>query len=173
MKSNFFKYALAPLLLCIGIFALSFSRDDAPQDVAYVDSETGQLETFDFLAPGKGKTGYYPITGTYDTLASTTGLTWQLPYILASPWQFEIYYQVKKISGNPTNLKVVLDERTITNGVWSPIDSFSVAGADSTKFHFRLRQPITYGYQYRTRLVKTGAQTQRVRIEYAIKPPNQ
>jgi hypothetical protein len=163
MKFEFLKYLIAPAVFVAILAGLAFDRPNAPRTETVWDADAGDFVTYEYAAKK-------PIQGFTDsaTLSSTTGKTHQIPYIFASNWQYEIYYQVKKISGT-TNGKVVLDSRTITNGTWSPIDSISFAGTDSTKLHHRFRG-VTYGSQYRTRLVKSGGQVTSTRIEYTFKP---
>lgn len=164
MKFKSFKYAL-PLLALIAVFA--FSAWDNTDRELIQDPETGEF--YEQLFAPNPTAGLLPVGGVIDTLTGSTGKTYQVPYIFASAYQYEIYMRIKKISGTP-NSKVVLDSRTVTNGTWTPIDSVSVAGADSTKLHFRFRGTNAYGNQYRYRLVKTGASSLSFKSEYNFKP---
>lgn len=160
-----FKYLAAPIAFVAILAALAFNRNDAPKSEWVQDTDTGEWKEF-FYAPPKPLQGH---GGGRDTLTSSTGKTFQIPYIFASNYIGEVYCNVKKVSGTP-NSKIVLDSRTITSGIWSPVDSVSIAGADSTKNHFRLRINPAYGSQYRIRLVKVGNSSLSTRIEYAFKP---
>ena len=164
MKNKYLKYALAPLVVVLMFAFAAWNKTDRQK---VQDPETGEF--YEMLLSPSGTSGKLPVGGAIDTLTSSTGATYQVPYIFASAYQYEIYMWIKKISGTP-NSKVVLDSRNNTNGVWTPIDSISVSGADSTKLHFRFRSTAAYGNQYRYRLVKNGASSLSFKSEYNFKP---
>ena len=146
----------------------------AAESVRYewLDGEKVPVVTVD------GEDFYYAANKSYfydrrrDTITGTTRDTIKFPWIMASPYQYEAYVRLRKLSGTP-NTKILLQSRTITNGIWSPIDSVSAAGADSTKVHFRLRGALSYGTQYQLIFVRTGSHSLERDVEIAIKPPNQ
>lgn len=170
MKMSFQNIWAAVAILCFAMLAFSFSGSDAPKSAQYIDSETGEWKDIEYAGSTKYLQGKMD-QGAIDTLTGSTGRTFQIPAIFANAYQYEIYCRVKKITGTP-NSKIVLDSRTVTNGTWTPIDSVSVAGADSTKLHFRLRGTNAYGAEYRTRLVKTGSSTLSLKLDYNFKPTN-
>lgn len=167
MKNKFLKYALAPLAVVLMFAFAAWNNEDEGRKVTITDSETGQV--FDYMYAGNKS---YQKIYSLDTLTGTTPDTIQIPWILASPFQYEFYIKLRKITGTP-NTKIVLDSRTVTNGIWSPIDSVSCSGADSTKVHFRLRSTVAYASQYRMRFVRTGSHSLARNVHLNIKPPNQ
>lgn len=102
--------------------------------------------------------------------ASTTYIT--PGYNLSSPYQYQYFFKMRKISGTP-NVKIRLEERNTSNSaIWSAIDSVSVSGADSLKLHFRLKGANVYGASHRIAFVKTGTNTIARNVEVNIKGTN-
>lgn len=166
MKYKFLKYIL-PVFAIVAMFAFAAWNNEKAEMVTLTDPDTGKVETFEFAAPRS-----YSKTFALDTLTGTTPDTITVPWIMASPFQYEIYMKLRKLTGTP-NTKMVLDSRTVTNGIWSPIDSVTCGGADSVKVHFRLRSTVAYGTQYRVRFVRSGSHSLARNVQMTIKPPNQ
>jgi hypothetical protein len=149
------KYLFMAFALCLGIAA--FSAFDAPQK-----------DDVSFSSPAKPQQYAFPL----DTM-SAAGTTYKnVPWNMASPYQYQYFVKLRKISGTP-NVKIRLEERnTATSSIWSAIDSVSCSGADSVKLFFRLKGAVTYGASHRIAFVKTGTNTMARNIELNIKPTN-
>ena len=126
-----------------------------------------------------GNTGTYYWAGSnqqkifaLDTLTTAGTTTITVPWNMASPYQYQYFFKMRKIGVTP-NVKVVLDERNAANSaLWSAIDSVSMVGAESTKLNFRLRGSVTYGSFHRLRFVKVGNGGVARNTELVIKPTN-
>lgn len=165
MKFKFLKYgAFAAVLLAI-VAAFSFNRTGGANLV--VEDEFGNVK--EYFAPPKS----YQRTYARDTMSAAGNTTVDIPWIMASPYQYNYYIRLRKLQHTP-NVKVVLREANATGStLWSPIDSFTMSGADSTKVHFRLRGTTVYGARHQLLFVKTGTTTVQRDIILNIKPPNQ
>ena len=122
----------AVILAIVALF-VGMSFDKSATNTYVFEDENGVVHEYDF-APPKA----YQKSFALDTLTGTTRDTVKIHWIMASPWQYEYYVKLRKLTGTP-NTKILLQARTVTNGIWSPVDSVSCSGADSTKVHFRLR----------------------------------
>lgn len=166
MKFSFLKYLVAPIAIVLVVVALSFDR--AENEVRVYDDNGGWVE-YTYAAPPKSYQRIIP----RDTMAAAGNTTVDIPWIMASPYQYNYYVRLRKLQHTP-NVKVVLREANSTGStLWSPIDSFTCSGADSTKLHFRLRGTHVYGARHQLLFVKTGTTTVERDIIMNIKPPNQ
>lgn len=163
---RFLKYAIAPAVFAVILAALAFNRNDSGVSVL-TDADGGTVYEYDYAPPKS-----YQKIFARDTITGTTQDTVRIPWIMASPFQYEYYVRLRKLSGTP-NTRVVLEARTVTNGIWSPVDSVSCSGADSVKVHFRLRGSIVYGSQHQLIFKRTGSHSLQRDIQINIKPPNQ
>lgn len=166
-------------LLFAFVVTFAFSAFDKPStprnvDLTTFEDEHGNKITKD--ADGNVYTGSEYFAGVnqqkvfrMDTLTTAGTYTTQVPWNLSSAYQYQYFFKMRKIGVTP-NIKVVLDERNAAaSSVWSAIDSFSMAGADSTKLNFRLRSTNTYGTFHRLRFVKTGNGAVARNIELVVK----
>ena len=161
---KYVKYLLAPLAFVLALVAFSFSPENTVTVV-----EDGIEKEYIYAAAPKP----YQRVIARDTISTAGNSTVDVPWVMASPYQYQYYVRLRKIGVTP-NIKVVLQEANATGStLWSPIDSFSCSGADSTKVHFRLRGTTVYGAKHRLLFVKTGASTVQRDIILNIKPPNQ
>lgn len=179
MKPKFQFMWIAVLIAFASAFAsLAFDKPTTTQTALtdYVD-ESGNVITKD--AYGNIVSGSDAFAATnqqriyaLDTLTTATTYTTVLPYNLSSAYQYQYFFKLRKIGVTP-NIKVVLDERNCSNSaIWSSIDSFSMAGADSTKLNFRLRGTNVYGAAHRIRYVKTGNGAVARNLEINVKGTN-
>lgn len=166
MKSFFLKYTAAVLVTVALLAAAAWNSKS--ENTYVIEDENGITHEYDFAPPKS-----YQKVFARDTMSSAGSTTVDIPWIMASPYQYQYYIRLRKISGTP-NTKIVLDEANSTGStLWSPIDSVSCSGADSVKVHFRLRGTTVYGVRQRLRFVKTGTNTLQRDIILNIKPPNQ
>ncbi len=156
----------AVILAIVALF-VGMSFDKSASNTYVFEDENGVVHEYDF-APPKA----YQKSFALDTLTGTTRDTVKIPWIMASPWQYEYYVKLRKLTGTP-NTKILLQARTVTNGIWSPVDSVSCSGADSTKVHFRLRGTTVYGAEHQLIFVRTGSHSLARNVQVNIKPPNQ
>jgi hypothetical protein len=171
MKNKFQILLVAFCCALVGFAALSFKSDrnqTSKQVVAVAEDESGNLHAItDYAGIAQQKT--YAL----DTLTTAGTYTTVLPFNMASAYQYQYFFKLRKIGVTP-NIKVVLDEKNAaTSSIWSAIDSFTMAGADSTKLNFRLRGAIAYGTRHRLRYVKTGNGAVARNVEIVIKPTAQ
>jgi hypothetical protein len=167
MKQHLNKIWGGVVLLAFVILAFASSFDRTSTANLEVTDENGNTTEM-YLAP-KSYQKVFP----RDSMSTAGNSTVDVPWILASPYQYQYYVRLKKIGVTP-NIKIVLQEANSTaSTLWSPIDSVSCSGADSTKLHFRLRGTTTYGARHRLLFVKTGATVVQRDIILNIKPPNQ
>ena len=164
-----YKYLLGTLLFCAVVALFSaFNRPEiaeAKQAVQYTD-EAGDVNTVWYAGANQQK--IFPL----DTLTTAGTTTITVPWNMASPYQYQYFFKMRKIGVTP-NVKMVLDERNAANSaIWSAIDSVSMSGADSTKLHFRLRGSLAYGSFHRIRFVKTGNGAVARNVELVIKATN-
>jgi hypothetical protein len=162
------NYMLYTILLCAVVAAFSaFNKPDiAPETAVQYTDENGDVTT-EWYA-GSNQQRILPL----DTLTTAGTTTITVPWNMASPYQYQYFFKMRKIGVTP-NVKMVLDERNAANSaIWSAIDSVSMSGADSTKLHFRLRGATTYGSFHRIRFVKTGNGAVARNTELVIKPTN-
>lgn len=132
-----------------------------------VEDENGKVT--EYFAPPRS----YQRVIARDTMSAAGSTTVDIPWIMASPYQYNYYIRLRKLQHTP-NVKVVLREANSTGStLWSPIDSVTCSGDDSTKVHFRLRGTHTYGARHQLLFVKTGTTTVQRDIILNIKPPNQ
>ena len=107
-----------------------------------------------------------------DTISAATTTYITPGYNLSSPYQYSYYFRMRKIGVTP-NVKIRLEQRNCSNSsIWSGIDSVSMSGADSTKYHFRLQGSVTYGAAHRIAFVKTGTGAVARNVEVNIKGTN-
>jgi hypothetical protein len=167
MKQHLNKLWVGVVLLAFAslFFASSFDRTStANLEVTDENGNTAEM----YLAPKS-----YQKVFARDSMSTAGNSTVAIPWIMASPYQYQYYIRLKKIGVTP-NIKMVLQEANSTaSDLWSPIDSVSCSGADSTKLHFRLRGTTTYGARHRILFVKTGTTLVQRDIILNIKPPNQ
>jgi hypothetical protein len=153
--------------LCTSI-AFSFkSPDVAPRVAVQYTDENDNTSTVWYAGSAQQK------KFDLDTLSGGTATTTvTVPWNMSSPYQYQYFFKLRKISGTP-NTKIVLDERNAANSaVWSAIDSVSCSGADSLKLNFRLRGSVVYGSYHRLRFVHTGTHSLARNMEFVIKPTN-
>lgn len=164
MRRIEYLWAAIVALFIVGMAAYSPS---VKQDrMVQFEDESGNVSTAAFAGSAQQK------IFALDTLTTAGTYTTLVPWNLSSAYQYQYFFQMRKIGVTP-NIKVVLDERNTANSnVWSAIDSFSMSGTDSTKLNFRLRGTNTYGSFHRIRFVKTGNGAVSRRIEFNIKPTN-
>lgn len=152
----------------VSLFVLLFvamSFDGTSENTYFVTDEDGTSHEYNWA-------GAKPYQYTYarDTMSTAGSSVVDVPWLMVSAYQYNYYIRLRKIGVTP-NIKVVLDEANSSGSVlWSPIDSVSCSGADSTKVHFRLRGTTVYGAKHRLRFVKTGATTVQRDIILNIKP---
>ena len=171
MKLNFKNMWGAGVI--VALFALlatmSFDRSDTEKEVRIYDADSGMWSDYTYAAPPKS----YQKVIARDTMSAAGNTTVDIPWIMASPYQYNYYVRLRKLQHTP-NVKVVLREANSTGStLWSPIDSFTCSAADSTKVHFRLRGTHVYGARHQLLFVKTGTTTVQRDIILNIKPPNQ
>jgi hypothetical protein len=162
------KYFIYTALFCAAVTCfLAFSRPDvAPNQAVQYTDEVGNTETQWYAGSNQQK------IFALDTLTTAGTTTITVPWNMASPYQYQYFFKMRKIGVTP-NVKVVLDERNAANSaLWSAIDSVSMVGADSTKLNFRLRGSVTYGSFHRLRFVKVGNGGVARNTELVIKPTN-
>ncbi len=107
-----------------------------------------------------------------DTISAATTTYITPGYNLSSPYQYSYYFRMRKIGVTP-NVKIRLEQRNCSNSsIWSGIDSVSMSGADSTKYHFRLQGTNVYGAAHRIAFVKTGTGQVARNVEVNIKGTN-
>ena len=160
MKS-LLKYLAGPLVVVFLFIAASWNRQEQTVTV----DEGNALVEYSFA-------GLKPEQKTYarDTISAATSTTVAVPWIMASPYQYNYYVRLRKIGVTP-NVKVVLQEANSTGStLWYPIDSFSCSGADSVKVNFLLRGATTYGARHRLLFTKTGTGAVQRDIILNIKP---
>ena len=156
------------VLIAFACLFLTVAFDRPAANTYVVEDENGVVNEYAYLAPKS-----YQKVFSRDSITTAGSTTVIVPWIMASPYQYQYYVRLRKIGITP-NIKVVLDEANSTaSTLWSPVDSFSCSGADSTKVHFRLRGTTVYGARHRLRFVKTGATLVERDIILNIKPPNQ
>lgn len=156
------------VLICIGL-SFAFKKEtfsEVEKQPVVITDEDGNASTYYWAGANQQK-----IFG-MDTLTTAGTTTITVPWNMSSPYQYQYFFKLRKIGVVP-NIKIVLDERNAANSaIWSAIDSVSMAGADSTKLHFRLRGTNTYGSFHRLRFVKTGNGAVARNTELVIKPTN-
>ena len=159
--------------------AFAFSAFDKPNTIhteltTFVD-ESGNVVTKDeSVVSGEEAFAASNLQRIYalDTI-SAAATTYITPgYNLSSPYQYSYYFRMRKIGVTP-NVKIRLEQRNCSNSsIWSGIDSVSMSGADSTKYHFRLQGSVTYGAAHRIAFVKTGTGAVARNVEVNIKGTN-
>lgn len=175
-----FQYTWAFVLFALASI-VAFSAFDKPTthytDLTTYEDENGNTVARD--ASGNVVSGSDFFAGTnsqkiysLDTMTTAGTTTVNVPWNMASAYQYQYFFKLRKIGVTP-NVKVVLDERNAANSsLWSAIDSFSMSGTDSTKLHFRLRGANVYGSFHRIRFVKTGNGAVARNMEFVIKSTN-
>lgn len=163
MKLTFFKYLAAPIVFAALIAAAAWNR---PSGNTYVvTDENGVRHEYDFAPPKPEQ-----LVIARDTISAATSTVVNIPWILASPYQYQYYVRLRKIGVTP-NVKVVLQEANNSGAAfWVPVDSFSCSGADSVKVNFLLRGSVTYGAKHRLRFTKTGTGAVERDMIFNIKP---
>ena len=179
MKPKFQYMWVAVLIAFASAFA--FSAFDKPTTTHtdltdYVD-ESGNVVTKDVYGNVVSGDEAFAASNlqriyTMDTISAAT-TTYVTPgYNLSSPYQYSYYFRMRKIGVTP-NVKIRLEQLNCSNSsIWSAIDSVSMSGADSTKYHFRLQGSVTYGAKHRIAFVKTGTGAVARVIEVNIKGTN-
>lgn len=163
------KYFLLPLAFIAAAIMFAFRDESNAGKTVTVVEDDGAVKEYLYAAAPKP----YQKVFARDSISTAGNTTVDVPWIMASPYQYNYYVRLRKIGVTP-NIKVVLQEANSTGStLWSPIDSFSCSGADSTKVHFRLRGTHVYGARHRLLFVKTGTTLVQRDIILNIKPPNQ
>ena len=164
MKRFDFIWALLLVAAIAGFSAYSPSK--AFDEALTIENEDGTTTTTTFAGTNQQKV--YAL----DTISAATTTYVNVPWTLASPYQYQYFFKMRKIGVTP-NVRIRLEERNATNSsIWSAIDSVSMSGADSTKLHFRLRGTNAYGSNHRIAFVKTGTGAVARNIEFVVKATN-
>lgn len=165
MKLSFLKYLAGPAVVILLLVAAAWNGTG---EHSYLLQDADGITHEYFFAPPKPDQKVFP----RDTISAATSTTVSVPWILASPYQYQYYVRLRKIGVTP-NVKVVLQEANSTGStLWFPIDSFSCSGADSVKVNFLLRGATTYGARHRLLFTKTGTGAVQRDIILNIKPTN-
>lgn len=169
MKLSFGKiWALTLLVGLVALFAAASYSSETVENTVRLEDAPGVFNDYTYAPANK------PLQKVFsrDSITTAGNTTVTVPWVLASPYQYQYYVRLRKIGITP-NIKIVLQETNSTNStIWSPIDSVSCSGADSTKVHFRLRGTTVYGAKHRLLFVKTGATLVERDIELNVKPTN-
>lgn len=146
-------------------------------DLTTVEDETGTKTTYDLQGHVISGIDAFAASNqqkifALDTMSAASTTYISVPWNMASPYQYQYFFKMRKIAGTP-NVKIRLEERNIAqSSIWSAIDSVSVSGADSLKLHFRLRGTNVYGAFHRIAFVKTGTNTMARNVELNVKGTN-
>lgn len=175
MKYKFqFLFAACLVALATAFVAFTSPKEARSEDLTTYEDESGNILTKDSDGNIFSGSDYYSGTNQQkvfrlDTLTTAGTTTVLVPWNMASPYQYQYFFRMRKIGVTP-NVKVVLDERNAAaSAIWSAVDSVSMVGADSTKLNFRLRGSLTYGTFHRLRFVKVGNGAVARNIELVIK----